>query len=410
MKHSIAKIFNHLGAYLLFILVIALIGTFLILEQKISFSKVNNLENQKKINSSIVNLNHNDTNLALIELNAKDSQLRFKIEKLFDMDKYNITQSLFSSNIDEYLSDLNTLKQATETFTKNANFYYSIPVNESLVGNTDALEQESKATMENSFNFLNTHINAMLLKNIDYDENKFAIVEKLAIFSFVTILIFTFWFRKRLNAIYEDIDFLYAVKAHNNQRHMFSLEMDAIGLKMIRKAAPSENTALTDQVTGINNHKGMLTSYAEKKGLKDNNYTSVTLIEIDNFSKTNRTYSQELTQSLLKKVAFTLSLYEQPLDVIARTDYNQFTLIFSRVSKELSFKDVDKIRQSISEIKMSTPDKGIITISVSGGFVIKENNVHLDEAIKIAKGILEFAQTHGGNKIAQIKDVANSNL
>ncbi|MBU4110791.1 GGDEF domain-containing protein, partial [bacterium] len=70
----------------------------------------------------------------------------------------------------------------------------------------------------------------------------------------------------------------------------------------------------------------------------------------------------------------------------------------------------EKIRQSISEIKISTPEQGVISITVSGGFVIKENNVHLDESIKIAKGILEFAQSLGGNKIAQIRDVANSNL
>jgi diguanylate cyclase (GGDEF)-like protein len=410
MKHSIAKIFSHLSTYLLFILFIGLVGTFLIIEQKISFSKVNNLENQKKIISSLVSLSKSDANLALIELNAKDSQLRFEIEKLYDVYKYNITDKFFLGNEDEYLADLERLKKATGTFTKDAIFYYSIPINNSLIGNTDALEEESKISMQNSYEYLYKHIDTMLLKNINYDENKFGIIENLAIFSFVVILIFTFWFRRRLHAIYEDIKFLYAVRTQGNHYSMFSLEMDAIGLKMKRKAVPNENPAFIDQVTGINNHKGMLTSYAEKKGMKDNNFTSVTVLEIDNFSKTNRAYSQELTQSILKKVAFTLSLHEQPTDVIARTDYNQFTLIFSRQSKELSFKDIEKIRQSISEIKISTPEQGVISITVSGGFVIKENNVHLDESIKIAKGILEFAQSQGGNKIAQIRDVANSNL
>jgi diguanylate cyclase (GGDEF)-like protein len=410
MKHSIAKIFNHLGVYLLFMLFIALIGTFLIVEQKISFSKVNNLENQKKIISSIVKLNKDDINLALIQLNAQDAQLRYEIQKLYDIYQYNITDRFFLGHEDEYISDLDILKKATETFTKNAVFYYSIPVNKSLAGNTDALEEESKINMQQTFDTLYNHINTILLKNISYDENKFAIVEKLAIFSFIVVFIFTFWFRKRLQAIYEDIKFLYSVKSQTNHHIMFSQEMDTIGLKVQRKASPIENPAFIDQVTGINNHKGMLAAYGEKKGMKDSNFTSVTVIEIDNFSKTNRAYSQELTQSLLKKVAFTLSLHEQPTDVIARTDYNQFTLIFSRSSKELSFKDIDKLRQSIAEIKMSTPEKGIITVSISGGFVIKENNVHLDEAIKVAKGVLEFAKSHGGNKIAQVRDVANSNL
>lgn len=293
---------------------------------------------------------------------------------------------------------------------KEANFYYSISVNESLIGNTDVLEEESRINIQKSSENVTNHLNSMLLKNISYDESNFYLIEKIVIFLFVIIFLFTFWYRKRLKAIYKDIEFLYAVKTQNDSYTMFSLEMDTIALKTKRKAVLSENPALIDQVTGINNYKGLFTSYGEKKGMKDNSFTSVTVLEIDNFSKTNRMYSQELTQSILKKVAFSLSLYEQPSDVIARTDYNQFTLIFFRSTKELSFKDIEKMRQSISEIKISTPDQGIIKISVSGGFVMKENNVHLEEAIKIAKGVLEFAQSHGGNKISQIKDVANSNL
>lgn len=410
MKHSIAKIFANLNIYLIFVLIVGLVGTFLVIEQKISFAKINNLENQKKIISSVAALNKNDLNLALIQLNAQDAQLRFEIQKLYDMYQYNITARFFLGDKHEYLNDLDILKKTTETFTKNATFYYSIPVNKSLVGNTDALEEESKITMQKTFELLQTHINSILLKNIRYDEKKFTIIQYFAIFSFFIIFIFTFWFKKRLHVIYADIQSLYAVKSQKSQHIMFSQEMDIIGLKMQRKASSAENPEYIDQITGINNHKGMLVSYGEKKGIKDSNFTSVAVIEIDNFSKTNRAYSQELTQSLLKKVAFTISLHEQPADVIARTDYNQFTLIFSRPNKELAFKDIDKIRQSVSEIKMNTLDKGIIILSISGGFVIKENNVPLDEAINIAKGVLEFAQKQGGNKIAQIRDVANSNL
>ena len=164
---------------------------------------------------------------------------------------------------------------------------------------------------------------------------------------------------------------------------------------------------MIDQVTSINNAKGMVSSYAEKKGMKDSNFTSVTTFEIDNFSKSNRAFSQELTQAILKKVAFTISLHEQATDVIARTDYNQFTVILSRPSKEQSFKDVDIIKQSVSELKFNVPDKGTANITVSGGFVIKPNNTHLDEAIKSSKEILKFAKEHGRNRVAQVRDVAN---
>jgi diguanylate cyclase (GGDEF)-like protein len=154
----------------------------------------------------------------------------------------------------------------------------------------------------------------------------------------------------------------------------------------------------------------MLSSYSSKKGMKDSNFTSVTVFEIDNFSKQKRAFSQEFTQAILKKVAFTISLHEQATDVIARTDYNQFTVILSRASKEQSFKDVDIIRQSISEIKFKVPGGDSTTITTSGGFIIKPNNLHLDEAIRKAKEVLIHAKKNGKNTISQIRDLAEHEL
>jgi GGDEF domain-containing protein len=103
-------------------------------------------------------------------------------------------------------------------------------------------------------------------------------------------------------------------------------------------------------------------------------------------------------------------LHQQVTDVIARTEYNQFTIIFSRANKEQLFKEVDAIRQSISELKLSSPELGEITITLSGGYVIKPNNVSLEESIRQAKKVLKHAQNSGGNIISQIKDLAHSEL
>ena len=94
------------------------------------------------------------------------------------------------------------------------------------------------------------------------------------------------------------------------------------------------------------------------------------------------------------------------MDVIARTDYNQFTLVFSRPSKEQAYKDIEAIRESIAELKFSLADIGAIQITVTGGFVIKPNNTSLEEAIKKAKEILIYAKTIGKNRILQNRDMA----
>jgi diguanylate cyclase (GGDEF)-like protein len=108
----------------------------------------------------------------------------------------------------------------------------------------------------------------------------------------------------------------------------------------------------------------------------------------------------------LKKIAYTISLHEQPIDVIARTDYNQFTIIFSRSEKEQAYKDVEIIRQSIAELKFNIPHTETTQITVSGGFVIKPNNSSLEEAMKQAKEVLRFAQSTGKNKILQTRDLS----
>lgn len=370
-------------------------------EQRLSFEKVDNLNNQKKTISTLTTLQKKDVELALIQFNGKSTYLHQEIKKLHNLYKYNFTDQYLFGNSTEYLNDLDKLSSLTEAFNNAAHEYYV----ESDTNDIE-IEKATKKSLDNAFANINKHIDTILFRNTAYDQKKFKIVEILSAIYFGIVLILTLWYRKRLFSIYKDIEFLYQIEKKQKVHDIFSLEADAISLKMNRKVVTSDNPSMLDPVAGINNNKGMVNAYSQKKGLKDSNFTSVTVLEIDNFSKTKRTFSQELTQTILKKVAYTISLHEQAVDVIARTDYNQFTLILSRASKEQSFKDVDLIRQSIAELKFNIQDRGNINITVSGGFIIKPNHTHLDEAIKQAKEILHYAKQQGINKILQTRDIA----
>jgi PleD family two-component response regulator len=98
-------------------------------------------------------------------------------------------------------------------------------------------------------------------------------------------------------------------------------------------------------------------------------------------------------------------LFEQPTDVIARSDYNQFTVILSRETKDKAYKDMEAIREAIAELKFITPTKVSVQITVCGGFYIKPNNVALNNAIVEAKNILEFAKKGAKNRISQKRDM-----
>ena len=403
MKHSIKKIFQNLNTYLLFVLVAATLGLLTTFEHTLSFDKVDNLVNQKKIISSLTKLDKSDLELALILFNGKSTRLHQEIDKLRTMYKYAYMDKYLVHNEEEYLSDLDKLSELTDKFNKAAQEYY-------VDTNNKALEAKAKKELDIAFAKINKQIDTILLKNIHYNEEKFKYIKNTVIVIFILILLATIYYRRALNAIYRDIEFLQQIDKQRKNYNIYSQEIDAIALRVNRKQVTNDNPDMLDSVTEINNYKGMINDYSNKKRTQDSNFTSVTVLEIDNFSKSNRAFPQDVTQAILKKVAYTISLHQQPLDIIARTDYNQFTVILSRPSKEQAYKDVELIRESIAELKFNIPKKGATQITVSGGFIIKPNNTSLEEAIKQAKEILRYAQSLGTNKIMQTRDLAQKDM
>jgi diguanylate cyclase (GGDEF)-like protein len=403
MKHSIKKIFQNLNTYLLFVLLVVTLGLLSIFEETLSFEKVDNLVNQKKIISSLTKLDKSDIELALILFNGKSARLHQEIDKLHTLYKYAYMDKYIVGNKNEYLSDLDKLSHLTDDFNNAAQAYY-------VDTKSKELDAKAKKQLDIAFANINKQIDTILLKNIQYNEEKFKYIRYTAIIIFILILFATLYYRRVINAIYRDIEFLQQMDKNRKTYNIYSQEADAISLRMNRKSVSNDNPDMIDPVTDINNYKGMISAYSIKKDIKDSNFTSVTVLEIDNFSKTNRAFAQDITQAILKKIAYTISLHEQPVDVIARTDYNQFTVIFSRSSKEQAFKDAELIRESIAELKFNIPNRGFTQITLSGGFVIKPNNTSLEEAMKQAKEILHYAQSLGTNKIMQTRDLAQREM
>ena len=405
MKHSIKKIFQNLNIYMLLVLLISFVAFALTLEHQLSVTKVKNLNNQKNIIKSLTQLKKEDIELALVLFQGKSAQLNSDIDKLRNAYKYNVTGNYILGNAEAYNEDLKELRDLVNIFNKRV---YEDLQTKTLKKNKAAQERIAKANLQKAFNAVNAKIDEIIVEDMRYNEAVFMLFEKFILFSFAFVFLGTFWYRKKINDVYKDIEFLSSTEKNYAEYQIYSIEGDAISQRMKRKVITTDNPAFIDQITGINNYKGMVNSYGDKKGMKEQNFTSVTVIEVDNFSKSNRAYSQELTHSILKKIAFTISLHEQPTDVIARTDYNQFTIIFSRASKEQAFKDVDIIRQSISELKFKTPKSENVT--VCGGFIIKPGHTSLEEAIKNAKEILNYTKSVTRNKIYQTKDIAERHL
>ena len=398
MKHSIDKIFKNLNIILLILLSLAIIGFFFLIEQYYSYKKIDNLNNQATVISLLLNEQKKSNDIDILQFNHKMAQINNEIKKLLNQHKYNYISNILTDNSSEYIADINKLNSLIDTYNKSSREYFKLDSNNK---NMQLYYNNLKSTHYSISKLINT----IMIKNISYDSYRFDIFSKIFALLLITLFLSTFWYKNRLSNIYNDIMFLYSTDSKKSNVEFFSQEADAIALRMKRKTNISDNPTMIDPVTEINNHKGMLQSYSEKKGLKDNNFKAVAVLEIDNFSKSQRAFSQELTQEILKKVAYTISLHEQVTDTIARTDYNQFTLIFSRQSKEQLFKDIDLVRQSISDIELMTPQNETINITATGSFIIKPNNSPLEDSIRKAKELLENAKGIGTNKILQIKDL-----
>ncbi len=398
MKPSINKIFKNLNLFLLTTLILSSISFLFLVEQSYSYEKFEILKHQKEIFLDIDTEKQKSTRINIIQFNANISTLNNEVQSLINQDKYNYISKYINQNSNEYLSDLEELIGLTNTYNLKLRNYFNL-------GENDLQKAEESEELGNLHNTIIIQIDMLIFKNINYDKNRFDILIKFFVVLLLLLFVMTLWYKKRLSRISKDILFLYAIDSDKDNKVIFSQEAEAINLKMKRKSLISDNPNMMDAVTEIYNNKGMLQAYSKRKSLSNQNFSCIAILEMDNFSKSKRTFTQEFTQDILKKTAYTISLYEQATDIVARSDYNQFTLIISRASQDQLFKDVDLIRQSISELNFISPEKKTITITVTGSFIMKSQNSSLEESVRKAKELLENAKKIGRNIIIQPKDI-----
>ncbi len=396
MKSSIKGIFNNIIFFLSLLTIVSMIAVLFTIDQNNSFKKVDILNGEKDIIKELHQIDKEDKEIALIQYNGKSTELNYQIQKLHQLYKYDLLGRYVLHTSKEYLSQLDQLTQLINTYNIEALHYFK------------ANEKDEKVAykkLQNSYVSINNHISNIIFQNINYNKAKQDFMYQLALAIFIFIFITSIVFYKKLSNIYKDIQFLQLPGADTQNHQLYTTEADAIYLRMKRKPSKGLDASCIDPITSINNNKGLINSYADKKSLKESNFTALAILEVDTFSKTKRIFAQDFTQMALKKIATTISMYEQPADVIGRTDYNEFTVILSRSSKERAFKEIDQMRQSVEELKLVTAKKVPVSITISGGFYIKPNNVSLSNALLEARSILDFAKQNGGNKISQKKDI-----
>ncbi|WP_345993947.1 GGDEF domain-containing protein [Sulfurimonas sp. HSL-1716] len=396
MKFSIKSIFKNLLFFLTLSSSLLFVISLIEVNRYASFNKIKSIKEQKLLVNKMYDLGRNDIDYSIIQVRGMSAELKTEALSLNTISSYDFLWNILGMNGD-FEKDTNKLLVLEDEYIAKLSAYYENNTNQ-----LDRKLQELTASKQAVLNLLNE----MIFKNVDYDYRKFSITQWLIYLTFLNSLIASFWYYKKLKIIYNDIKSLFAVGHEKTSETAATKEIDAIQLRMVRKPTTTQNPSMVDPVTGIKNYKGMIHAYSEKKGMKDSNYTTVCVFEVDNFKKYDKELPKELSQSILKKISFIMSLYEQPTDVIARIDFDQFAVILSRDSKEKALNDCESIRKSIEEAVFKDPKGAKIPFTLSGGFVIKQSNRSLEDTISHAKEVLQTAKTNGYNRIAQIRDHA----
>ncbi len=401
MQTSIFKIFGTIKSISALALLLVLLLTATILSEYTSFYKLENLQKEKELATAVYNLGRDDLDLSNIQYRGNNTMLRYEGEALSGFYEYDYVNKF--SKTDNYSNDLSKLQYAINDFNVAAGQWYT----QEQVSEEELLVRQEQ--FSDTYNTLMQQINVMTTKNINFEERRFLVQVGLVNALLLLMLYSAFWISGRLNLIQNDLKSLHSLE-QNELSELATTEADMISKQLSRtvKAPAAQNPAYLDIVTGINNNKGFMHEYGEKKSQKIGNYTAVCIFSVDKLGELEMQYTQEIAETILKKVSFMLSLYRQHNDVIGRIEHNQFAIMLSRQDKTSAINDCELIRKSVEETPFKTSDGQDLTVTLSGGFVQKTSVQPLAEVITKANKVLSMSIQHGGNRIAQLRDKAST--
>jgi diguanylate cyclase (GGDEF)-like protein len=394
-KPSIQETFKNWNKLSLVLLLLLAVVALAALDRHNSFTKSAILLHQKHLVNSIASMGRENLESAQVQFQSRSNRLQVELNKLRELQKYDYAGIYLLKYNSAYLEELRRLEREILAFNKAARAWYTNE-KKNLKARNDAMQRARYAILG--------HIDAIIQKNIGYDQAKFNL-EKWAVFAAALLALLMFLnYSRRFRGIFKDIYSLYGIEAKAQEREIVTDEISLVAKRMNRKPTTSDNPAMTDPITGINNYKGLLSAFAENK-IKEGTAVAVCVFEVDGFKELDRQYPKSFTQTVLKKIGFMMSLYEQHTDILARTDYSQFAMVFARNTHEISLRDCEQIRRSVEEASFRIPEGKNIRLTVSGGFVQKSSAVTLEETIELAKDVLTKGSAIEPNTIKQPKDV-----
>ena len=138
------------------------------------------------------------------------------------------------------------------------------------------------------------------------------------------------------------------------------------------KAEQLEALAVTDDLTGIANRRGLSRAAAELTAQKRR--VSVTMFDLDHFKKINDTYGHPAGDRILTDVASCLKGKTRYGDIIARYGGDEFVLLLPDTTEEEANEIANRLAASIGELRWAFHDTEV-SITTSFGVCTGDGSV-----------------------------------
>lgn len=160
------------------------------------------------------------------------------------------------------------------------------------------------------------------------------------------------------------------------------------------------NLAITDGLTGLNNHRHFQEKLKEEVEMtkRYGRELSLLILDIDHFKAFNDTYGHQAGDMVLKSIASIISREIRRTDFAARYGGEEFSIILPETGYKGAEILAERIRKKIADTQLFLPDGVKISVTASIGFAsIPENTRDKNELIEMADRALYLSKQRGRN-------------
>jgi len=161
--------------------------------------------------------------------------------------------------------------------------------------------------------------------------------------------------------------------------------------------------ALTDPLTGADNRRSFLEKgkYELIRSQRYQHAFALLMLDIDHFKAVNDTQGHHVGDEVLKALVAKCTQTLRDTDLLGRLGGEEFAIILPESDMAAAMEVGERLRQTLSEIKIST-DRGAIQVTVSIGLaMMKAGDDTLDAIMGRADAALYKAKQSGRNKLVR---------